>query len=214
MLYALIAVLAVLIFLLFLSLHIHVRYEAGLFSVYLRVLCFKYYLHSDAPRPLKKPKNKPKKAKKAIKKPATDAETAKEKKSLSDIKDTVDLILSVVSSLKGKFLSTLKITAARIVISVGSDNATKTALLYGAICQGVSYLMETLDNITRLSTVRDTEIHVGCDFSAEDTRAEAHLIFSMQVRHLLMHGLRALKAFIIAKIKKDSKNTKKDGNQK
>ena len=217
MLYAIAAIILLIVGFLFLSLNIHIRYEGQAVSVSLKVLFLKFNIYSDASWSTKKTppkKTEKKKAKKQAKKKADNKHPEQKKRSLSDIQEALCMISSIVSSLKDRFLSTLKITAARIYISVGSDNATKTALLYGAICQGVTFLMEYLDSITRLKTVRQSEIHVGCDFSAESTVAEVHLIFSMQVRHLLEHAFRILKLYMVHKFKKSTQNiTDKEGKK-
>ncbi|MBQ9120944.1 MAG: hypothetical protein IJY12_01115 [Clostridia bacterium] len=208
MLYVFLALVLAVVLLLFLSVHIHVLYEGGAPTVFLRVLCFKKILY-PAPPNLDKPKKDKKKEKKKKKKvKVTEVEPPK-KKSLSDIRDSVHLILTILNSIKDKFFSTLRVTAAKIYISVDSDNATKTALLYGGICQGVSYLLEFLDNITQLKTVKNTHIHVGCDFSVQETTAEVHLILSMRIYQLLGHAFRAVKAFITVKLHNEFKNTKR-----
>ena len=216
MLYALLALFALLTLLLLLQVNVHVCYKDGTPAVYLKILFFKKSIYSEEiPRPEKPKKRKPAK-KKRRKKSAAAAEgeeEPKKKTSLEDILNTVGAVRELVGSLKDKFARTLKVTAATVYVSVGSDNAAKTALLYGAICQGVTFLLELLDNVTRLKTVKKTYIHVGCDFSSEKTVAEMHLILSMRVYHLLGHALRALKTFLMIKLKNETKNHKKDGKQ-
>ncbi|MBO5110245.1 MAG: hypothetical protein J6D21_05945 [Clostridia bacterium] len=210
--YVLFAIILLFVFLLLLPIRIHIRYENGEPEVYIKVLFFKKSIYTEKIGKIEKPKTAKKKKKKTPKKKTPQA-TEKKKQSLEDIRGTVDLVLDVLGALKDKFFSSLKITAATVYVSVGSDNAAKTALLYGGICQGVAYLWEFLDGITQLKTVKKSYIHVGCDFSATETVAAIHLILSMRVHQLLGHAFRALKAFLMHKLKNESKTMKKDGNK-
>ena len=208
MLYVLLSVLLLIVFILSLSIRFHVQYLNNAPGAYVKILCFKLPLYPS------KPKKKTKKTKaKKKQREKTSVPEEKPKQSLGDIRSGVGTVIDIITALLEKFLSSLTVTATRIHISVGSDNAAKTALLYGGICQGVSYLIELLDNVTRLKTHKSTYIHVGCDFSSEETVAEIHLVLSMRVYRIIGHGFRVLKLLIKQKIKNDSNKFKKDGKQ-
>lgn len=208
MLYVLLSVLLLIVFILSLSIRFHVQYLNNVPAAYVKILCFKLPLYPS------KPKKKTKKTKvKKKQRKKTSAPEEKPKQSLGDIRSGVGTVIDIITALLEKFLSSLTVTATRIHISVGSDNAAKTALLYGGICQGVSYLIELLDNVARLKTHKNTYIHVGCDFSSEETVAEIHLVLSMRVYRIIGHGFRVLKLLIKQKIKNESNKFKKDGKQ-
>lgn len=204
MLYALLIVLLLIVFILSVSIRFHIQYLNNAPIAYVKILCFKLPVYPSKP----KKKNQKTKAKKNQSKKASAAEE-KPKQSLGDIQSGVRTVIDIITELLEKFLSSLTVTATRIYISVGSDNAAKTALLYGGICQSVSYLIELLDNITKFKTHKNTYIHVGCDFSSEETIAEIHLVLSMRVYRIIGHGFRVLKLLIKQKIKNESINSKR-----
>ena len=205
--YVLFTIILFIVSILSLSIRFHIEYLDSQPAAFVKILFFKLPLYPSLPKKTKTKQIRQKRKEKKLKESPKDEE--KRKHSLGDIRDGISTVTYLLSELLENFLSTLTITATRIYISVGSNNAAKTALLYGGICQGVSYLMELLDNVTRLKTNKNTYIHVGCDFSSEETIAEIRLAFSMRVYRLIGHGFCLLKAYIKRKIKNESKNTKR-----
>ena len=69
----------------------------------------------------------------------------------------------------------------KIRISVGTPDAAKTGILYGAVCQGVAYLTEVLDHVTNVKKTKKSEISVSADFVSGKTVADINISFSLTV---------------------------------
>lgn len=138
----------------------------------------KIRLKDYTPRGLRRAQKK--KDKKALK------EALKEKHEVSEeekppLSETVSTVTALVKKIITRFFRHLRIDVTKIAISVGTPDAAKTGILYGAVCQGVAYLMEILDKITNVKKTRKTEVSVSADFVSGKTRADINLSFSLTV---------------------------------
>ena len=105
-------------------------------------------------------------------------EEFKPKRSLSE---NLSLILDVVKVLFSRFFKHLRIDLARIHISLVGEDAAQTAILYGVVCQSVSYLLELLKSLKTVSTPNLTDVSVTPDWVGEKTQVDIKLSFSMRV---------------------------------
>ena len=105
----------------------------------------------------------------------------KEKPSLSE---AIPIIADIVKYLLGKFLHHLRIDITEIKITVGTDDAAKTAIMFGIINQAAAALLDLLSTITNVKKNRKDEIGVYADFTSEKTVININLGFSLQVWHL------------------------------
>lgn len=108
----------------------------------------------------------------------------KPKKSVADILDLVWQILEMVKGLVRSFGKHFRIEAVRMKITVAGEDAAKTAIMYGMVCQGVAYLIEILSTITNFKAKHRENISVEADFLSEKSTADIHLIFRLRVWHL------------------------------
>ena len=74
----------------------------------------------------------------------------------------------------------LRLRAARLHLRVATGDAAKTAILYGAVCQTLSYLLALLDHVTRLKAA-EPDVAVTADYLSEKSEADVHLIFSLRL---------------------------------
>lgn len=154
-----------------------------------------------------------KKAAKKAKKKAKAEEKAKrsgkvlvkKKRSLSDIVEIVELVGELLTVFVKRFAKHLRIKVARLHITVASDDAAKTACMYGAVSQGVAYILELLDRVTNLKYKSDSDVYVAVDFSAQKPSADIEISFSMSVGQLLDILLRTGGRFISLSVKKKIK---------
>lgn len=150
----------------------------------------------------KKRKAADKKKRKLDKKARKDAEKAGAlKKESSSLLDNVNLITSLVEVFLKKFFRHLKIKVARLNITVATEDAAKTAILYGAVSQAVSYLIAILDAKSNLKQARKAQFNVNADFCATKSSADVHLSFSIRVGQVLLIALAVLFRFIKHKLK-------------
>ncbi len=148
----------------------------------------------------KKEKKKVKKdAAKAVKKEKKKAEKDLPKKPKRSILDWVNIAGAVIGALFSKFAKRLHIKVARLNIKVATGDAASTAIMYGAIIQSVSYIIEILDRITNLDGVEKAEISVEPDYLSESMTLDLKFVFSLRVWHVfnILFGTigRAIKKF-------------------
>ncbi len=121
---------------------------------------------------------KPKKEKKKNKKENINV---KEKPPISE---AIPTIADMVKYLLKKFFGHLRIDVTEIKITVGTDDAAKTAILFGIVNQAAAALFDLLSTITNIKKNRKNEIAVYADFTSEKTVVNINLGFSLRIMHL------------------------------
>lgn len=185
----LIAVIVLLLAVLLLRLHFEIIC-ADAVTLRLRILCIRIPLYPTAPKKVKPakfkhgyPKEKEKKApaeKKAV--PAK----PQEKIPLGEKIETVRLL---VQKLCEKFCKHLRLDLSHIVITVGGEDAARTAVTYGIVSQGIVYLLSFLDTHLKVRKKRHGDIAVRCDFTAAQTTYDIRITASLTVWQLLDIGI-------------------------
>lgn len=131
----------------------------------------------------KKQRKKLKKQQKKEREQAEAAESVQTKKKRS-LTDNLLLIKSLLDTLPRRFLNHLRVKLTRIIVTVASDDAAKTAVMYGLASQTVAYIVAFLDHMTKLRYAPDAEVSVNADFLAEKPSADVEISFSLHVWHL------------------------------
>lgn len=166
-------------------------------TVYLRVLFFKVRLVPPGEKKHKR-KRKKQKNKGALESTGTKSENKNKKDGVaSKLWALREVLLYTIE----KFLGKLHFKFVRLNIVVASSNAATTALLYGAATQGVSYLLEVLENISNVDITKRSDISVRSDFLSEKSTLEGKIILYMSVAHLIYVGIHFLKKLFKSKIK-------------
>lgn len=185
------------------SIPIHVTVEANTdVRVFARVLAFRYSLF-----PMKKRKKKAKsvgkskkKAKKAVKQSKKTAKKQTGEKPKRDIIGLVKLILKLVTAVLRKFPKHFRVTVLRYEITVGTSDAARTAVLYGAVTGLSSTLFERLRRVTRFRIKRNAPVRVYADFLGEKSKADVAIDFSLTIWGALHMVMAAGLAFVQAKL--------------
>lgn len=167
---------------------------------------YRKLLKKEANRQAKKDARKRKKQAKAAKKKKdkqarTADRTAKKpqkKKGVAELLDLVCMLLDALKSLGKSFGKHFEIEVVKLRITVGSEDAAQTALLYGTAVQALAYLLEWLSMLTNLRIKKQNrgDVLVEADFTSEQIQADLHLIFKLRVWHLLAMLFSALGAII------------------
>ncbi len=148
---------------------------------------WQYPKKKKAPRPsYRLPKRQ--KQKKRVKATPSVARTPQEKtlvKSLGTIRRFLAYALK-------KFGKHLRLRATRIIIRVGSDDAAKTAMLFGAVNQGVAAILEILDQAGKWRGLKRAQVSVQPDFCATATTADIEISLSLSVGQLASIALGTL----------------------
>ena len=131
---------------------------------------------------LKKAEKK-KKAPSAPKKQNASGEKATEgKKNLNSL---LKLIKELLSSLIPRVWGKIKIKTTRIIITVATDDAAKTALATTAVNGAVLGLITYLENESKLSGLDRSQISVSPDFLSESSSADIEISFSLRVWQII-----------------------------
>ena len=101
-------------------------------------------------------------------------------KAKKPMQDTLALIRAILAVLYRKMGKRLRLRAARVHIRVATGDAATTAMLYGAVCATLSYLLAFLDRFTRLKTTEESTVVVA-DYLAQAPSADVKLVLSMRV---------------------------------
>ena len=110
---------------------------------------------------------------------------------------------------------TLTLRTRRVLVTVSTDDAAKTALLYGAVSAALAGLIEFLDrSVARVKCRGRDEVTVKADFVGGKTKADVDLVLSARV----IGALRILFVFLTSgsgknKGKHKKKKPKKNGSK-
>jgi hypothetical protein len=182
-----------------------------------RVLCFKIKLFPRPKRPRKRPKNpkkyaqkmakkKAKKDKKAIEKAEKKAKKKEEKKAKKatepkkkrDIVGLVKLLLKVVGAFLRSFPKHFRIRIHAYEITVASDDAAKTALMFGGVYALSQKLFNDLNCWKNFKIKRNAPLRIDTDYLAEKPRANVKIEFILSIGGLLAMVFAAGIAFVKA----------------
>ena len=162
----------------------------------------------DASRLLdrRKKEKEPDETKKTDKEPSPE-ETPEKKIPLSW---QIDRITGFVSRIAERLHGTLTLRARRIVVTVATGDAAKTALLYGAVSAALAGFVEFLDRtVAPVRTKARDEIDVRAGFLGSKSSADIDLVLSTRVLGALRVLFTLLTSHDSPKKKKGKKKTKK-----
>ncbi|MBQ7337696.1 MAG: DUF2953 domain-containing protein [Clostridia bacterium] len=133
-------------------------------------------------------------AKRTAKKPQAPVKkpTLTLKQKVAKLTDTLSLITSLIDALHERLFRSTHIHVHRLAIRIGTDDAAKTALLYGVICPAAELLLEALHHSANLHLHHPEQMSVQPDFVNNTFHIELDIRLQMRVVHALSLGLRAL----------------------
>lgn len=117
-----------------------------------------------------------------------EVETEREEKDVKKIPISwqIDRIARLIGRITDRLKDTLTLRARRVIVTVSTDDAAKTALLYGAVSAALAGLIELLDrSVARVKTRGRDEINVHADFVGGKTTADVDIILSARVFGIL-----------------------------
>lgn len=106
----------------------------------------------------------------------------KEKKSLLE---SLGLIHELLTAFVGGVVKHVKIKTTKIQLTVASDDAAKTALLYAAASNAVLLIVTFLDSFKKVKNLHSSDISVNADFLTEKSYADIEISFSLRIWHLI-----------------------------
>ena len=153
-------------------------------SVMVRVLFLKIPILPKVKKKKKKKKKekKPKKEKKKKeKKPEDKTKKKKKKKKVSDIVALVRMLLNVVVALFKRLGRNFKIRVYAYEICVASEEAAKTAVMYGAVKTLSETIFLRLQDSINFKIVKKAPLGVYVDFLEEKFKANVKIDFSISI---------------------------------
>ncbi len=122
------------------------------------------------------------------------ARAAKKRKKAESatLEENLDLVKKLVTFFFSTLFRHLCIDVTRIHIIIGTDEASKTAILYGVTVQAVAYILALLGKVTNLHGLQKQDVYVDTDFLSEETKVDLKIAFSIRLWHVLHLALGAL----------------------
>ena len=151
---------AVIVALLLLPVKLHITAHDG-FRAEWRVLFIRRMLYPAPPK-----KKKKKKAKKETEK----KKTPKKKREVTaeDAVKTIKSVAELIGTLVKRLRQRVRIKLIKLFVVVGTDEAAKTAILYGTIANACDELLEIMRRTTKFKD-KDGAVSVTADFTAGST---------------------------------------------
>lgn len=115
----------------------------------------------------------------------------KRKKSISELIDTITDIVDLIKQIFKEFTRYAKFKICYLDFKVATDDAARTALIYGAVSGGVYSAIEVLDGYFNIKK-NYKKIAVYPDFSATETKANLKIIISIKPIHILLGAMHML----------------------
>ena len=100
--------------------------------------------------------------------------------------EKVEMILAILRELYEQTNGKIRIRVKALHISVGTDDAAKTAILYGVVLQSVSCLVGWIDTVFNHLEHKDGEMSVTTDYVSGQCHANIHIVGRVS----LLRGLR------------------------
>jgi hypothetical protein len=112
-----------------------------------------------------------------------------------NLKEKLEMILALLQLLYRETGGKLRLRVRRLHLWVGTDDAAKTAILYGAVLQSATYLLQWIDTHLLRIDRRDGAMTVEPDFVSGKCHADIDLTCSIRLYTALVIGIRMLLAF-------------------
>ncbi len=199
-LYIILAILAALLLLLLLPVRIYLFYD-GKVCAFLSVFGFRVPLY---PRKKKSKAAKRKRKKKKSLPHSTQKEKTGTKKNFSYYTKNFRLFLRILGKVQKKLRGAFKIEILSMRATVATGDAASTAILYGVISQGFSYVLALADTFWR-TKYSPRNIYLAPDYTAEKTEFKIKIRLSSNLFYLIGAGMHTILTFLKEKTK--SKNT-------
>ena len=137
-----------------------------------------------------KPKKKPAKEGKAAKKPAPKPKSGG---SWTDFLPLVRIALDLLNDLRRK----LRVNELKLHLTMAGDDPCDLAVNYGRMNASLAALLSQLE---RFLVIQKRDVHIDCDFAADETVILARLDLTITLGRILsiaaVYGVRGLKTFL------------------
>ena len=157
-----------------------------------RVLGLPFYRYPEKEKPIRLSDY----AHRTEERPADDKEAKKQvtpppPREDAPLTEKLSFAADLASSIARRSLSMAHVFVKRLTVSVGSEDAATTAILYGTISPALAFLLEALEQFSHLHISRRAAVGVAADFTSNRIRANLHLLFRLRVCQVIRIALHA-----------------------
>ena len=103
----------------------------------------------------------------------------------SGAKGAISLLSELFEKIIFPIIRSSRIRFKYFRLSVSSGDPSDTAILYGVLCQGVSYLLNVISQNAKMSPRQLRKVKLECDFISEKTTFDVHLVLSVSIWKLI-----------------------------
>lgn len=197
-------VIALVLFLLFLPIHLKISYDGELslklsvlflvFKLYPRQkkISLRYYSKKNMDKRRRKEERKNRKAPKKAKQ--ISPQPPPKKKTVKDHLRTLKLILMILKKTQKRVRGAFRLRISRFYVLVATGDAASTALLYGGVSQSCAYILALIEKTIKTSYKKQDVIIVP-DYRGNETKFFIKLQLRTDILHLLAAALSALIAY-------------------
>lgn len=139
--------------------------------------------------------------------PDTPEEKKEKKKEKGSIPRTISLVRRILERLD-VYTGRIYTKVSHLDVAVGGDDAASAAIAYGAVSQSVSYLIELLDQKTRLRIPNPEKLSVRVDYLADGTKFSLDLTIKIRI----IDALRTAVEILMIKMKHDGEYCESGSN--
>ena len=144
--------------------------------------------------------NKRQSKKKASKQHIIKQKNETEKK--SSLLDKISFIKEIISVFLNTFSNHLEVNIKKLHIKIATDDAARTAILYGALSGTVAGIIELIDSYTNLKKLDKCSIIVEPDFLSENCETDINITLSINVLGALVTLSKTFWKYIMLKNQK------------
>ena len=102
------------------------------------------------------------------------------------------MVGSIIQMLSENLSAKLKINLKKLIATIGSSEADKTAYMYGAVCNAVSVMLDLITNFVRKFKRNDNNIIIKPDYTSEKCVFQSEMIVTLKVWHLIVITLKTM----------------------
>lgn len=177
-------IVALVLLLLLVRIKFLVSYDASGFAAMLKILFYKMKIPPEK-------KSKPKPVKK-------EQEEKKKGAPMSELKDVIGIGFKML----GKVLRTIRVDRLNAEVTIASDDAFKTAMMFGATAAGCGILIPPIENNFN---IKKKSINVNADFDAKETLVSFDAKVSVAIWQILLLGVTFVWRYVKLKNTKEGK---------
>ena len=120
----------------------------------------------------------------------------KEKKPFSETASGIlELITDILEDISEPLKKILRVDIKRLYITVASDDAHKTALLFGNANTALGSLLYVCNNFAHLD-IDEENVGIYSDFCSGKTEIDVCIVLTLSIRHTVICGFKAFKRFL------------------